>query len=124
MSAVVRGAGGISREASDLQSDPPRARSQELGSVGLAGPNLAAFVAARESDPPPVSEQGTLLSSPFEFAPPGIAPDAAASKKGLDYRLAHTVDDRLGAFRLIHTAYVRAGLSESHPSGMRVTPHQ
>ena len=117
-------AGGISREASDLQSDPSGARSQEPGSIGLAGPNLAALVAAKESDPPLVSEHGTLLSSPSEFASPGIAPDAAASKKGLDYRLARTVDDRLAPSGSFIRLMCRAGLGESHSSGMRVTPHQ
>jgi hypothetical protein len=42
----------------------------------------------------------------------------------LEYRLARNTDERLGAFRLIHQAYVRAGLGEASPLGLRVTPYQ
>jgi hypothetical protein len=42
----------------------------------------------------------------------------------LTYGLARESEERLGAFRLIHDAYVRAGLGQPTPSGMRVTPYQ
>ncbi len=42
----------------------------------------------------------------------------------LEYGLARTTDERLGAFRLIHQAYVRAGLGKPLPLGLRVTRHQ
>jgi hypothetical protein len=38
--------------------------------------------------------------------------------------LARESEERLGAFRLIHDAYVRAGLGQPTPTGMRVTPYQ
>jgi len=49
-------------------------------------------------------------------------PELAAT--GLDYRLARTTEERLGAFQLIHNAYVRAGLGAPNVVGMRVTPYQ
>jgi hypothetical protein len=55
--------------------------------------------------------------------------DAAAAARipqpsGLDYRLARTTEERLGAFQLIHNCYVRAGLGEPNAVGMRITPYQ
>lgn len=50
---------------------------------------------------------------------PGTSP-----LRELTYSLARESDERLGAFRLIHDAYVRAGLGQPTPSGMRVTPYQ
>jgi hypothetical protein len=43
---------------------------------------------------------------------------------GLEFRLARQSEDRLGAFQLIHKAYVRSGLGEASPLGMRATPYQ
>lgn len=48
----------------------------------------------------------------------------ASPSRGLTYGLARESEERLGAFRLIHDAYVRAGLGQPTPSGMRVTPYQ
>ena len=42
----------------------------------------------------------------------------------LQYGLARTTEERLGAFRLIHHAYVRAGLGQPSPLGLRVTKYQ
>src|SRR5690349_3288310 len=42
----------------------------------------------------------------------------------LAFRLARGTEERMGAFQLIHAAYVRAGLGEPNLVGMRVTPYQ
>lgn len=52
------------------------------------------------------------------------APVEPDSQTGLDYRLARQSAERMGAFRLIHDAYVRAGLGHATETGMRVTPYQ
>lgn len=38
--------------------------------------------------------------------------------------LARTTDDYLGAFTLVHDSYVRAGLADPQPMGLRITKHQ
>jgi len=47
-----------------------------------------------------------------------------AEKLGLIYGLARSTEERLGTFRLVHAAYVRAGLGEPNRLGVRVTPYQ
>ncbi len=49
--------------------------------------------------------------------------DQEASSE-IQYRLATTRADREKAFRLVHRAYVRAGLTLPNPYGMHVTPYQ
>lgn len=39
------------------------------------------------------------------------------------YRLAATLEERLAALRLVHDAYVRTGLIEPNPYGVRATPY-
>ncbi len=39
------------------------------------------------------------------------------------YRLAASLEERLAALRLVHNAYVRAGLIEPNPHSVRVTPY-
>lgn len=55
-----------------------------------------------------------------------VSTSAAVAEQlsGLEYGLARTTDDRLGAFQLIHQAYVRAGLGKPLPLNLRVTRHQ
>src|SRR5205823_13149160 len=59
---------------------------------------------------------------------PGDECDAAralrSAKLELSYGLARTTSQRRAAFALVHQAYVRAGLGEPNPLGLRVTPHQ
>lgn len=59
-------------------------------------------------------------------APPKrrVRPEAADPLSCLEYGLARTTDERLGAFRLIHQAYVRAGLGQESSLGLRVTKYQ
>lgn len=40
------------------------------------------------------------------------------------FRIANNLQDREGAFRLLHQAYVRSGLTEPKPHGLRVSPYQ
>lgn len=40
------------------------------------------------------------------------------------YKAAENREEREAAFRLVHQAYVRAGLIDPHPSRLRATPHQ
>jgi hypothetical protein len=47
-----------------------------------------------------------------------------SKRTGLDYRLARTAEERLGAFRLIHNCYVQSGLGEPNVLGLRATPYQ
>ncbi|TWT33760.1 hypothetical protein KOR34_35940 [Posidoniimonas corsicana] len=42
----------------------------------------------------------------------------------ISLQLARTTDDYLGAFTLVHDSYVRADLSDPHPMGLRIMPHQ
>jgi hypothetical protein len=42
---------------------------------------------------------------------------------GVQFRIAHSQQDRRGAFELVHRAYLRAGLVEENPAGLRVTPY-
>jgi hypothetical protein len=57
-------------------------------------------------------------------APPAGHNEAVERFAGLQYGLARTTEERLGAFRLIHQAYVRAGLGQPLPLGLRVTKYQ
>lgn len=41
---------------------------------------------------------------------------------GLTVRVASTVDDYVGAARLVHDGYVAKGIAPAHPSGVRMTP--
>lgn len=49
---------------------------------------------------------------------------AVADNNSIVFRIAQTRKDRASAFRLTHSGYVRAGLCEPNPHGMRVTRHQ
>lgn len=51
-------------------------------------------------------------------------PPAAPGGQEIKYKLAESRDERTAAFRLVYQAYIRAGLIESNPSAMRVTPYQ
>lgn len=42
---------------------------------------------------------------------------------GLAFKIAETAEELESAFRLLHDAYVKRGLMQPHPSGMRVTPY-
>ena len=53
-----------------------------------------------------------LLSSMF----------AAATDRGLEYKVADSPAEREAAFRLVYEAYVRSGLAEPNPYRLRVTP--
>ncbi len=39
-------------------------------------------------------------------------------------KIAENRDERSAAFRLVYHAYIRAGLIEPNPAGLRVTPYQ
>jgi len=41
----------------------------------------------------------------------------------IQYKIAATRSEREAAFRLVHSSYLRAGLSHANPYGMRVTPY-
>lgn len=64
------------------------------------------------------------VASPRDWGEDIAAGHRLGSPQGLVYGLARESEERLGAFRLIHDAYVRAGLGQPHPLGMRVTPYQ
>jgi hypothetical protein len=42
---------------------------------------------------------------------------------GLECKIASSIDEWREAFSLVHDSYLRAGLSEPRPSGLRVTPY-
>lgn len=48
----------------------------------------------------------------------------ASQQLGLDYHLARSSEERLGAFQLVHNAYVQSGLGQPNPLGLRATPYQ
>ena len=43
--------------------------------------------------------------------------------KGLECKIASSIDEWRDAFALVHDSYLRAGLSEPRASGLRVTPY-
>jgi hypothetical protein len=65
-----------------------------------------------------------LVAAPSDSGDGFVSPQNAGPARGLTYGLARESEERLGAFRLIHDAYVRAGLGQPTASGMRVTPYQ
>lgn len=56
--------------------------------------------------------------------PTAAVASSAAATADILYKAAENRDERAAAFRLVHQAYVRAGLIEPHPAGMRVSSHQ
>jgi hypothetical protein len=67
------------------------------------------------------------LIEPQETRPrqePGSLPELQERLAGIQYGLARTTEERLGAFRLVHLAYLRAGLGQPSPLSLRVTRHQ
>lgn len=85
---------------------------------GLEGSGLETYVL--EKSGPAVAWNEALPAQPRRR----LRPEANDPLSPLEYGLARTTDERLGAFRLIHQAYVRAGLGQETPLGLRVTKYQ
>ncbi len=43
--------------------------------------------------------------------------------RGTIFKIADSIDELKGAYRLVHDAYVKKGYMDPDPSGMRVTEH-
>lgn len=53
-----------------------------------------------------------------------VSPALGHSIDQIAFKIAENRDERSAAFRLVYHAYIRAGLIEPNPAGLRVTPYQ
>jgi hypothetical protein len=64
-----------------------------------------------------------MIGLDCRFDEPMACHDGAFLEACIEYKIASTRWEREAAFRLLYRAYHRAGLIESHPDGIRVTPY-